>query len=233
MDGAVAERGRERLVDAAMLVDEREPVEVGADDRHLEMIAGPRAVVDSYLSRAGERLLEQRADRVGLHIGHGSDRGYAGAVRLFRSLLVFKLGFWAGMLGSAALLKRVLRSVGDAESHEVALVAIFDGIELESRAKSFRGGSMFTWFGGIAVDLREATLAPGAHLTLNTLWGGIAIRVPPEWQVESSAKALGGGVAIRPPQIEVPDAPRLTIDGIALLGGIAVGSKTTDEPATT
>jgi hypothetical protein len=92
---------------------------------------------------------------------------------------------------------------------------------------------MFTWFGGIAVDLREANLAPAAHLTLNTLWGGIAIRVPPEWRVESSAKALGGGVAIRPPQIEVPDAPRLTIDGLALLGGIAVGSKTTDEPATT
>ena len=149
-------------------------------------------------------------------------------MRLFRSLLVFKLGFWAGALGSAALLKRVLPSRGDADSDEVALVAIFDGIELESRATAFRGGSMFTWFGGIAVDLRQATLAPDARLTLNTLWGGIALRVPPEWQVESTAKAIGGGVAIKPPQVEVPDAPRLTIDGFALLGGIAVGSKSAD-----
>jgi hypothetical protein len=154
-------------------------------------------------------------------------------VRLFRSLIVFKLGFWTGLLGAAALMKRVLPSRGGADSDEVALVAIFDGIELESHAKAFRGGSMFTWFGGVAVDLREATLAPDAHLTLNTLWGGIAIRVPPEWRVESRAKALGGGVAIRPPQVEVPDAPRLVIDGFALLGGIAVGSKATDaEPAT-
>jgi hypothetical protein len=149
-------------------------------------------------------------------------------VRLFRFLLVFKLGFWAGALGSAALLKRVLPSRGDADSDEVGLVAIFDGIELESRATAFRGGSMFTWFGGIAVDLRQATLAPDARLTLNTLWGGIALRVPPEWQIESTAKAIGGGVAIKPPKVEVPDAPRLTIDGFALLGGIAVGSKSAD-----
>jgi len=154
-------------------------------------------------------------------------------VRLFRSLIVFKLGFWAGLLGAAALMKRVLPSRGDAESDEVALVAIFDGIELESSATAFRGGSMFTWFGGIAVDLRNVTLEPEARLTLNTLWGGIAIRVPPEWHVESTAKALGGGVAIKPPQTEVPNPPRLLIDGLALLGGIAVGSKSPDtEPAT-
>jgi hypothetical protein len=154
-------------------------------------------------------------------------------VRLFRSLIVFKLGFWAGLLGAAALMKRVLPSRGDAESDEVALVAIFDGIELESSATAFRGGSMFTWFGGIAVDLRNVTLAPEARLTLNTLWGGIAIRVPPEWHVESTAKALGGGVAIKPPQTEVSNPPRLLMDGFALLGGIAVGSKSPDtEPAT-
>jgi hypothetical protein len=154
-------------------------------------------------------------------------------VRLFRSLIVFKLGFWAGLLGAAALMKRVLPSQGHADSDEVALVAIFDGIELERRAKAFRGGSMFAWFGGIAVDLREATLAPDAELRLNTLWGGIAIRVPPEWRVESRATALGGGVAIRRPQVEVPDAPRLVIDGLAVIGGITVGSKPTEaEPAT-
>jgi hypothetical protein len=149
-------------------------------------------------------------------------------VRFLRSLIVFKLGFWAGLLGSAALMKRMLPSRGDADSDEVALVAIFDGIELESHATAFRGGSMFTWFGGIAVDLRGATLAPDAHLSLNTLWGGIAIRVPPEWHVESTAKALGGGVAIKPAAVEVPDAPRLTIDGFAVLGGIGVGAKSAE-----
>jgi hypothetical protein len=68
--------------------------------------------------------------------------------------------------------KRVLRSRGDAESDEVALVAIFDGVDLKSRASAFRGGSMFAWFGGISVDLREAKLSSdGAHLDLHALNG--------------------------------------------------------------
>lgn len=146
-------------------------------------------------------------------------------MRLLRRLLIFELGFWAGTLAAAALMKRVLRSRGDAESDEVALVAIFDGVELESRSTAFRGGSMLSWFGGIAVDLRNAKLAPDAHLTLHTLWGGIAVRVPPGWHVESSARALMGGVAVDAPRTMDADAPRLVIDGFALLGGIAVGSK--------
>jgi hypothetical protein len=233
VDGAVGERSGERLVHATVLVDEREPVEAVADDGHLEMVAANGPVLDVDRCRVRECGLEQLADGRCVHPAIVVTAGTLEAVRLFRSLIVFKLGFWAGLLGSAALMKRVLPSRGDADSDEVGLVAIFDGIELESHATGFRGGTMFTWFGGIAVDLREATLAPDARLTLSTLWGGIAIRVPPEWHVESTAKAIGGGVAVRPPQVEVPDPPRLQIDGFALLGGIAVGSKSTDaEPAT-
>ena len=62
-------------------------------------------------------------------------------------------------------MKRALPSRGDAESDEVALVAIFDGVKLESRSQAFRGGSMLAWFGGVAVDLREAQLAPGALIS--------------------------------------------------------------------
>jgi hypothetical protein len=98
--------------------------------------------------------------------------------------MLFKLGFLTGTLASAALMKRVLPSHGDPDSDEVALVAILSGVELKSRAKAFRGGSMFSWLGGIAVDLREAQLAPDAHLDVRSLFGGIAIRVPRGWRVE-------------------------------------------------
>ncbi len=47
---------------------------------------------------------------------------------------------------------------------------------------------MLAWFGGIAVDLREVELAPGARLSLHTLFGGIAIKTPPSWRVESELK---------------------------------------------
>jgi hypothetical protein len=99
-----------------------------------------------------------------------------------RSLLAFKLGAWVGIAIAAAFVKRSMPSRGDEESDELALVAVFDGIDLKSRAGAFRGGSMLAWFGGIALDLREAQLAPGARLSLRTFCGGVAIRTPPEWR---------------------------------------------------
>ena len=152
-------------------------------------------------------------------------QGYPAEVRLLRALLLFKLGFWAGSVASALLMKRVYPSRGDAESDEVALVAILDGIELKSRAQAFRGGSMFAWLGGIAVDLKDTQLAPDAHLDVGSLFGGIAIRVPPEWRVEAHVKAFGGGVAVKTPEPGSDHAPTLTIDGFSAFGGIAVGAK--------
>ena len=151
---------------------------------------------------------------------------YAGSVRLLRAIGLALLGFWAGVMAAAAIVKHVLRSRGDAESDEVALVAIFDGIDLESRASAFRGGSMFAWFGGISVDLRGAKLpSSGAHLDLHALNGGIAIRVPEGWRVRSSLRAVAGGVETRVPEPETADAPTLTLDGFAVFGGIAVVAK--------
>ena len=147
-------------------------------------------------------------------------------MRLIRALFLFKLGFWAGIVRvGRRCMKRMFPSRGDAESDEVALVAILNGIELKSRAQAFRGGSMFSWLGGIAVDLREAQLAPDAHLDVRSLFGGIAIRVPVGWRVESNVKAIGGGVAIDVPEPESDDAPTLTLDGFTAFGGVAVGAK--------
>lgn len=147
-------------------------------------------------------------------------------MRFLRILLLLKLGALAGFVGAALVAKRALPSRGDAESDDVALVAILDGVTLKSRAQSFRGGTMLAWLGGIAVDLSEATLAPGATISAHSIVGGIAVRVPPGWRVESHAKAIVGGVTVGAEPLE-PDAPTLTIDGLALLGGIAVGAKGT------
>jgi hypothetical protein len=146
-------------------------------------------------------------------------------MRTLRGLLLFKLGAWVGMMGAAAFVRRTVPSHGDEESDELGLVAVFDGIELESRATAFTGGSMLAWFGGIAVDLREAELAPGATLSLHSLFGGIDITTPPSWRVESELTALAGGVDARTPADDDPDAPVLTVTGQALFGGISVGAR--------
>jgi hypothetical protein len=144
-------------------------------------------------------------------------------MRLLRGLVLLKLGAWAGMASAAAFAKQALPSRGDEESDELALVAIFDGIRLESRARAFRGGSLLAWFGGIEVDLSAAELAAGARLTVHTLFGGIEITTPPHWRVESNVKALAGGIDARAPAGD-PDAPVLVLDGLAVFGGVEVGA---------
>jgi hypothetical protein len=145
-------------------------------------------------------------------------------VRGLRSLLIFKLGVWVGMMAAAAFTKRALPSAGDEESDELALVAVLDGIELRSRATSFKGGSMLAWFGGISVDLSDAELAPGARLSVRTLFGGIDIVTPPTWRIESAAESVAGGIDVRRGPDD-PDAPVLALDGLAVFGGVSVGAR--------
>ena len=86
-------------------------------------------------------------------------------VRPIRALALTTVGSVAGFMAAAAFVKHAVPSRGNEESDELGLVAVFDGIDLTNRAASFRGGSVLAWYGGISLDLREATLAPGAHLT--------------------------------------------------------------------
>ncbi len=154
-------------------------------------------------------------------------------MRFVKRLGLVFLGAVAGFVAAAAVARRAIPSRGDAESDEVALAAIFDGIELKSTAQAFRGGSMLAWFGGIAVDLREAKLAPDARLSVHALFGGIALRVPVGWKVESSARAITGGVAVQVQPVDTEDPPTLKLDGFTLFGGIAVGARPAEDDTNT
>lgn len=148
--------------------------------------------------------------------------------RLLRSFLIFELGAWVGSITSAALAKRVLPSYGDEESDDVALVAILGGIELESRAKAFRGGSLIAWFGGVEVDLRKATLAPEAKLTIGALFGGVEVTVPRDWRVIHTARGFAGGMSVDIDEPEDPDAPTLTLEISTAFGGVSLESAPSD-----
>jgi hypothetical protein len=151
-------------------------------------------------------------------------------MRLLGRLGLLTVGFVAGFMAAASVVKRALPSRGGTESDEVALVAVFDGETLHSEAKAFRGGSMLAWYGGIEADLRNAELAPDARLAVTALFGGVSLRVPPGWRVETNIRAFAGGVDLSGADPDDPAAPLLVIDGLAAFGGVAVSRKPQTSP---
>lgn len=145
---------------------------------------------------------------------------------MLRAIGLTAAGFVGGFVVAALAAKNALPSRGDDESDELGLVAIFDGIQLKSRATSFRGGSMLAWFGGIDADLRQAELAPDAKLSLTSLFGGISVHVPAGWRLESTGRAVWGGIADQVPEPEDPSAPQLVLESVAVFGGVAVRAGT-------
>src|SRR5688572_24695234 len=99
------------------------------------------------------------------------------------------------------------------------LVAILDGVQLESRAKAFRDGSMLAWFGGIEADLSAAELARRAPLRTRPVRRDRGHN-PGDMAVESEVKAVMGGIDAR--GADDPDAPVLVLEGMAVFGDIEV-----------
>ena len=147
-------------------------------------------------------------------------------MRPIRALTLTTAGAVGGLAAAAALVRRAFPSRGGEDSDELALVAIFDSIDLKSRASAFAGGSVLAWFGGVALDLREAVPEPDARLTVHALFGGVTIHIPPGWRLVSNLSTFAGGTDVREGKVESPDAPTLTLDGRAIFGGIAVGART-------
>ncbi len=131
----------------------------------------------------------------------------------------------AGMFAARAAKLRIV-SVEAPEADEVAVTAFFEPLHFRSTATKFRGGTVDCWYGGGAVDLRDATLdEAGAHLRVRAIFGGGQILVPETWQVTSKVLGIGGLADSRPRIERADDAPHLTIEGVAVFGGFAVASE--------
>ena len=156
-------------------------------------------------------------------------------MRIGRVIAVLWAGFMLAMAGAAvAALRMKQRIVPNAspDADEVQLVAIFEPIAFESRSTAFRGGRMDLWYGGGIIDLRKATLDPaGARFEVRAVFGGCQLVVPADWQVTTQIVGIGGAGDGRPRIERSPEAPHLTIEGIALFGGLGITSDIPEEAA--
>lgn len=100
---------------------------------------------------------------------------------------------------------------------------LFSGSNLASDSKQFEGGRIGAIFGGAEVDLRHATLAPGAALDVFAAFGGVEISVPRGWRVDIRGFPIFGGYENSTNKEGLAgDAPRLRIDATLLFGGLEV-----------
>lgn len=75
--------------------------------------------------------------------------------------------------------------------------------------------------GGAKLDLREAELLEGeTEITVFALMGGVQILVPDDVHVEADGIGLMGGFGQAHHRADDPDAPRLRVRGIAIMGGV-------------
>jgi hypothetical protein len=108
------------------------------------------------------------------------------------------------------------------DNSTMTVVAVMGGVTRGNNSRAFRRADLFAFMGGCEIDLRKAAVNGEAVIDLFCMWGGIEVRVPEDWTVVSQIVPLMGGVEdkTRPPQGAT--AHRLTLRGMALMGGVEI-----------
>ncbi len=129
------------------------------------------------------------------------------------------------MAGVALALRRLIPPTGDEESDDIALAAVANGIDLYSRATSFRGGSARAIMGGLQLDLTGETLdSAGVRLEMSALIGRAQVIISDAWRtrVRTSRAALGGIECPSDEDLANATGPILDLNLRAILGGVEV-----------
>jgi len=108
---------------------------------------------------------------------------------------------------------------GDLMQHLV----LFSGLETRHTNNNFRGGTVFTAFGGAEIDLRDVTLSvEGAQMELTAAFGGITLIVPEGWKLQINGLPLFGGWSDKTRNQSATGGPAVVIRCLAMFGGIDI-----------
>lgn len=103
------------------------------------------------------------------------------------------------------------------------LLAILSGFERRGRWNIPDRMTTFTLFGGGVVDLRYADFtSPDVEIHAYSILGGQTILLPPEVNVAVKGRGVMGGFDHDADGAGTPGAPKVTIKGFSLWGGVGV-----------
>lgn len=113
-------------------------------------------------------------------------------------------------------------------------IAIMSGSERKGAWTPPRKLYTLAMMGGAGLDFREARMPPGeTEVNVLAVMGGVEILVPPGLAVETHGLGLMGGFEAldQVGDSRDPDAPRLVIRGMAVMGGVEVTVRLPGESA--
>jgi predicted membrane protein len=103
----------------------------------------------------------------------------------------------------------------------INVAAVMGGFVRRITSPDFRGGEVTVIMAGCELDLRQSSINGEAVLNVFALFGGIQIKVPPDWSVVLQGTPVMGGFDER--TVWPPDtSKRLIIRGVAIMGGVEV-----------
>lgn len=111
-------------------------------------------------------------------------------------------------------------STADANS-TLNVFAVMSGNKQRKDSQDFRGGEITAVMGGVEIDLRPASIQGDAVLNLFVTWGGVVLKIPPDWIVIGNAIPVMGGIEDKtvPPPVATK---RLILEGYVVMGGVEV-----------
>ena len=102
---------------------------------------------------------------------------------------------------------------------------VFSGTNKIILSKNFQGGNVTTIFGGTELNFMQADLQGEAVLDITTLFGGVEIIVPSNWDVKLDVNTIFGGIEDKrnvPPVM--PTNKVLVLRGSCTFGGVDLKS---------
>jgi len=92
--------------------------------------------------------------------------------------------------------------------------------------QNFEGGEVSAMFGGSKLDLRDARISqPPARIQTTTMFGGVEIYVPMDWDVDiQTVNFFGGSSDNRRSNLPAKETPDLIVTGTVMFGGLEIKS---------
>lgn len=111
------------------------------------------------------------------------------------------------------------------EDEVIDVSAVFSGSSHRINSQKFRGGKVTSTFGGVELDLRNASMASNeASLDVDVSFGGCEIKVPQSWHVIIQGTPIFGGVENDTLQRAIggEQVSTLTVRTTVLFGGLEI-----------